>query len=205
MTSSSEGAAPVHVDVAFAATGGPVPIDHGYPLFGALCRALGNLHGAEWLAVHPLVGVAISSGDLSPSKRGGVLRLRVRADRLGEVLPLAGKTLDIAGVKLHLGTSQLYALQPSAVVRSRMVVIKGYTEPELFEPRVSRELESKGIKASVQLGRRRIVTIDARKIVGFEVTLGALSDVDSLRVQSEGLGGRRRFGCGVFHPVRGGQ
>jgi CRISPR-associated endonuclease/helicase Cas3 len=166
---------------------------------------LGNLHGAEWLAVHPLAGVATGRADLSPAKRGAVLRLRVRADRLGDVLPLAGKTLDVAGVKLHLGTSQIYELQPSTSLRSRIVVIKGYTEPDLFGPRLARELESKNVTASVELGRRRVIRIDGRKIVGFEVTLSNLSEPDSLTILNEGLGGRQRFGCGVFRQVRASQ
>jgi hypothetical protein len=46
------------------------------------------------------------------------------------------------------------------------------------------------------------VTIAGDKVVGFETVLHELSDEASLAVQFTGVGGRQRFGCGVFVPIR---
>ena len=41
------------VDLAFSVVGQRVPADHGYALYGAICRRLPEVHSAGWLAVHP--------------------------------------------------------------------------------------------------------------------------------------------------------
>lgn len=66
---------------------------------------------------------------------------------------------------------------------------------------MKKELEAREIKATVEVGRRRIVTVDGDKVVGFGLRLAGLSDEDSLKVQYTGIGGRQRFGCGVFGPA----
>jgi len=192
----------LRVDVAFTTTtqGPPLPVDHGYALFAALCRIDKVFHGADWLAIHPLPGHPLGDG-LGPRPRVPGLRLRLPPDRIPTALMLAGKTLDVAGTRLLLGTSQLYVIRPAATLASRVVTIKGYLDEKPFEERVKKELEERGVKATPQVGRRRVVTVNGDKIVGFGLRLAGLSDEDSLKIQYTGLGGRQRFGCGVFGPA----
>ena len=194
--------ASLRVDVAFQAStqGPPIGSDHGYALFASLCRLQAGFHGAEWLAIHPLAGQAVGSG-LTMRRGVPALRLRVPPEKIADVLPLAGKTLDVMGTRPLVGVSQLYVLRPYAALASRLVTMKGYVEPQPFEERIKKELADRGVQASLQVGRRRVVTVDGDKVVGFAVRLEGLSDEDSLKVQYAGLGGRQRFGCGVFGPA----
>nr|MBK7064764.1 hypothetical protein [Deltaproteobacteria bacterium] len=48
---------------------------------------------------------------------------------------------------------------------------------------------------------RRVLRIRGQYIVGYPVILRGLSAEHSLRVQALGIGGRQRFGCGVFSQV----
>ncbi len=75
------------VDLSFPIVGDRVPRDHGYALYGALCRAVQGLHGASWLGVHPLGGTQVDTATLQLGGRSQ-LRLRLPADRIGQVLPL---------------------------------------------------------------------------------------------------------------------
>jgi CRISPR-associated protein Cas6 len=188
------------VDVVFAVTGGPVVVDHGYPLFGALCRVLGNLHDADWLAVHPLRGSALGGGRLA-LRNGASLTLRIEHERIPAVLPLAGKSLEIAGGKVHIGVPQLRMLRPAPSLVARTVIFKNHVAPETFLPHVIEELARRDVRADVELGKRRIVTIAGKKVVGFRLALHGLLDENAMQLQADGLGGRRRFGCGVFVPV----
>ena len=204
MTDETKSLAPaMRIDVAFVinTAGPPLPLDHGYPLFGGICRALGDLHGADWLAVHPIAGIALGEGEMALRGRAAALRLRVQPAHLGEVMPLAGKTLRVGGSQLLLGAPQLYTLQPAARLASRIVTIKGYLDEKPFEDRVKAELASRSIEATVTLGKRRIVTVGGDKVVGFGLLLDGLSDAASLAIQYGGMGGRQRFGCGVFGPA----
>lgn len=188
------------VDVRFAVQGESLPLDHGYALFGALGGVLGDLHGAPWLAVHPVRGQARGDGTLGLGARGSSLVLRVALSRVPQVLVLAGKDLVVAGRSLALGTSTVLPLRPARTLAARQVVIKGFLEPEPFRAAVQRQLAARSVEARVELGRRRVLQIAGDKVVGFAVTLHELSPQHSLVVQSHGVGGRQRFGCGVFTP-----
>ena len=49
---------------------------------------------------------------------------------------------------------------------------------------------------------RRTLRVQDRVVVGYAVEVHGLSAPDSIRLQSLGIGGRRRFGCGIFIPAR---
>jgi len=189
------------VDVGFRVVGPLVPLDHGYVLFGALARVLGDLHGADWLTVHPLAGQPIPGGWLALPRYGIGLRLRVTPDAVPRVLPLAGRTLELGGIRLVVGVASVLPLEPAPALTARVVTIKGFTEDEPFAAAVHRQLEGLGVVADVEVGRRRIVTIACDRIVGFATRLRGLEPEASLRVQCTGIGGRRRMGCGVFVPL----
>jgi CRISPR-associated endonuclease/helicase Cas3 len=86
-----------------------------------------------------------------------------------------------------------------------MVTIKGFEEADPFREAAMRQLEALGVKGRLEVGRRRVMQVAGKTVVGFGVTLRELEDEGSLRVQYAGLGGKQRMGCGVFVPMgRGG-
>lgn len=189
-------------DVAFPLAGGPVPLDHGYALFGALSRALGNeLHGAPWLAVHPLTGLPRTNKTLTLRPGAPALRLRVDGDHIARCVELAGGTLHLAGAELLVGTSRVSPLRPCRALAARMVTIKGFLEPEPFREALRRQLDALSVPARIEIGRRRTLRVAGDTIVGFQVSLHDLDERGSLALQYTGLGGRQRMGCGVFTPI----
>lgn len=189
------------VDISFRLAGRQLPLDHGYALFGAICRVLGDLHGARWLAVHPIRGLPRPDGTLALDPRGGSLRLRVEPAEIPRVLPLAGKRIELDGYAAHVGVSSVHALAPAPALTSRIVSIKGYEEPEPFRGAAARQLGELGVAAHVEVGRRRVLRVNGKTVVGFGVTLHDLTEEGSLKVQYAGLGGKQRMGCGVMVPV----
>ena len=198
------------MDVGFRVVGGPVPLDHGYLLFGALSNVLGDLHNANWLAVHPLYGLPRPDGMLALPRGRPVLRIRVAMHDVARLLPLAGQCLDLRGRRCTIGIAHVSPLIPAPALAARVVTIKGFTEEEPFAGALQRQLAERGVHAAIEIGRRRVVTVAGDRIVGFAVRLRDLTPEDSLRVQGVGLGGRRRMGCGVHgaanaarEPMRG--
>lgn len=201
---NSMDAVPSKVDVAFPLTGNTLPLDHGYALFGSICRVLGDLHGASWLSVHPVSGEVLGSDVLRLfSGRRGLrswLRLRVEPGHIPAILALAGAQLELDGHCVRVGTPNVYPLTPSPALTARMVVIKGFVEEKAFEEAVQRQLSAYNVQAALLLGRRRVIHIRDASVVGFGVQLMGLSDEHSLLLQERGLGGRQHFGCGVLVP-----
>ena len=117
-------------------------------------------------------------------------------------MKLAGKRLDIDSHILRVGVPEVRLLRPRASLYSRLVTIKGFMEPPAFVEATKRQLEKIGVKAEIQVGERRTLRVKDKQVVGFELAALELDAEDSLRLQENGLGGRRHMGCGMFVPWR---
>jgi len=198
-----------HVTVRFPVEGRRLPADHGYALYSAIARHLPDMHGARWLAVELVSGVPWREGIIVLPTRGAALYLRVPADRYAAILPLAGKRLDIDDHPLRLGIPSARPLTPAASLYARTVTIKKFTDAEFFLDAARRQLDALEITAALELPhdnegrpRRRVLRIKDKTIVGFSLAAHDLSDSDSIKLQTLGLGGRRAMGCGIFNPIK---
>ena len=198
------------IDLAFEIRGTKLPLDHGYPLFSALCRAVPSLHADPRVGVHPIGGRRSSPGVLTLGERSR-LRLRLPTEGLAPYVGLAGTTIEVGGHRLDVGVPRVEAIEPAASLASRLVVFRGPLEPAGFEASVRRQLAARGVggeprfvpsaqAAWVGQPKRRVLKIKDKRVVGYALRLTGLTAAESLDVQERGLGGRRRFGCGVFVP-----
>jgi CRISPR-associated protein Cas6 len=198
----------ITISVQFPIQGNKLPADHGYLLYSAISQIKPELHETKWLGIELISGVTFEKGLIVVPNRGGVLRLRIPADKFGEVICLAGKQFDLEGHKIRLGIPTARPLQPSPTLYARIVTFKNSLEVPKFLETANRDLLEKGITATLEIPKeersrhRRIITIKGKKIVGFSLIAHGLNDEDSLKLQSEGLGGRRSMGCGLFNPIR---
>lgn len=189
------------IDLAFKLMGTRIPVDHGYALFAAVNRLVPELHDAKNIGLHPIRGRFDGNGCLvlSPASR---LVIRVPDDRIREFLKLAGKTLEVNGNRFLVAVPEVRAIRPAAALFARLVTIKGFMEAEAFVEAAERQLETMGVKCTLQLGERRTVRIKDKQVVGFELLALELDAEGSVMLQEIGIGGRRRMGCGVFVEVR---
>jgi len=209
--------------VSFSLAGKQLPADHGYFVYSAISRSVSSLHGIDWLAIELISGFPSGRGLIALSERDATLRLRIPADHYRDVLPLAGKRLDIGGHQIRLGLPVAHSLDPATSLYARVVTIKKFTEAEPFMDAVKRKLDSFGVNGRVELPldeqgryRRRIVTIHGKSVVGFSVAVHDLSDEDSLLLQAgavkarsseddsikwQSIFSRRAMGCGIFNPI----
>lgn len=219
------------VDLAFRLRGKTIPADHGYALYAAVSRIIPAVHAAgsapptsPWrsFGIHPINGVLTAERQLTltPASR---LIFRLNSDLIRDLLPLAGKELSLDGSRLTVGVPMTYALKPAAILYSRLVTIKHRLEPESFLEAAREELSNLGIKGNPGLVRRqgkkplegktgidpvrspftrRTIRIHNREVVGYALVVANLASDESILLQEHGLGGRRRFGCGIFVPRR---
>ena len=208
------------VDVQFPLRGRAIPADHGYALFAAVSKWIPGLHSDRSVGVHPVTGRLIG-GRLLALTRQSFLTIRIPSERVGEIVRLAGKKLDLGGTRLNVGVPRARSIRPSPQLYSRLVVVKGFTEPEPFLLAVRRQLAAVDVTVEsslipqpeiVEANRdrnggtrspylRRTLRIHNKEIVGFAIRVEGLKSEESVRLQESGLGGRRRFGCGIFVPT----
>lgn len=211
----------VVVDVQFRILGKQIPVDHGFQLFAAISRVAPELHDCGDVGVHPISGALAADRTQCVTDRS-LLRIRLPADKIPAVLPLAGKTLQLETHSIVVGVPSTSPLIPSSRLYSRLVTIKGFMEPEPFLAAVQRQVEALGIEGkpylipqphieSTNRGKesgshspflRRTLRIHGKEVVGFAVGIEQLTAEESILVQERGIGGRRRFGCGIFVPDR---
>lgn len=187
------------IDLWFPLVGSSLPADHGYPMYGALCRRVPELHEADWWGLHTLRGQLDGRGAVLLPKRPR-LGIRLPADRIPMVLKLAGGSLDVDGHRVSLGAPNVAALAPAPAVSTRVATIKGAMDAGAFRAAFERQLQQRDLNGSVQVGRRKVIRVGPHTIVGFSCRVSGLSDAASLVLQARGIGGRRRFGCGMFRP-----
>lgn len=192
------------IDLFFPLHGQNLPVDHGYLLFAALARRLETpanswLHESGDIGIHLIRGRYQGQGLLALGPHAK-LGLRLPAERLPQLLPLAGKALDIAGHPLRLGIPQPHALQPAANLYAHLVTTRHGQIEARFDEEIARQLAELGVKGQAQRGPRRTFAVKGKQVVAHSLLVTELTAEESIRLQEAGLGGRRKLGCGVFLP-----
>lgn len=179
-----------------------IKVDHGYHLYAGLSRTLVTVHSENGIAVHPIRGTQFGNRMLQLMPWSSV-KIRSPQEKIADLIALSGKSIDVGDHKVRLGVPQLHALEPAAVLRSRLVTIKGFQDAATFVEAVRRQLNALEVseQAILTVGKRRTIRIREKEVVGFEVILEGLTAEESIAVQETGIGGRRHMGCGVFVPM----
>ena len=209
------------VEIHFSLEGDQIPVDHGYHLFSAISRLIPFAHKNEKIGVQPISGQLTGNRLLNITK-SSCLKIRLPSEDILHFINLAGKTLNIGKHKIILGVPNAKPLIPSECLYSRLVIIKGFMEPIPFLEAVKRQLDSLEIDGTptlieqshiAQINKnsktgthspflRRTIKIKNIEVLGFALKVEALAPDESIRLQENGIGGRRRFGCGIFNPCR---
>ncbi|MCY3012210.1 MAG: type I-MYXAN CRISPR-associated protein Cas6/Cmx6 [Planctomycetota bacterium] len=180
----------------------PLWSDHGFSLFGAISRLFPDAHEANGIGILPIAGSQIGERRIQLNEHSR-LTLRIPSGDIARWLPLAGKTVDVAGVSLQVGIPEIRVLIPATALRSRLVTTKNCQDQSRFEAEIRRQLTAIGvsIQAIVSVGKRRTIRIHGKEVVGYELIIEGLTADESIAIQTAGLGGRRHMGCGVFVPL----
>jgi CRISPR-associated protein Cas6 len=187
------------VDLVFALRGGPIEYDYAASLHAQLRVALPWLDAETDAGVFPLRGATAVDGKwlLGPRSK---LVLRVPAARAGDCAALAGRSLALRE-PVQLGQARARALLPYRTLYSPLVVT-GDAAEDRFLATVLRAVAAWNSMCQVVVGRAGTRRVDAGAMEGFSVMLHGVSPETSLRVQEQGLGAYRKFGCGLFLPHR---
>lgn len=194
------------IELSFPVLGKSLPADHGYALYAALVHQVPELRQQKPLSILTVPGFPDRQGKINLTQYS-CFKIRVPVPKIPLVYQLAGKRISIGKHEIQIGIPQTSVIQPATQLRSRIVTIKGYTEPDLCLEAARRQLNKLGISAnlSIELNSkgqpsRKTIKIKRYTIVGFSTVVTQLSPEDSIQLQTYGLGGKRRMGCGIFVP-----
>ena len=196
----------VFVELSFGVIGKTLPADHGYGLYSAIAHVCPSVHEQDGVSILTIAGEPDRKGKITLSKSSKLkIRLPYEPDKLALILPLAGQTLKIGRHEIQLTIPQIFPLRPYDKLRSRIVTIKKFQEPDSFLEAAKRQMNALGIQGNAFVPQndageamRKAIKIKSYSVVGFSLVITDLNEDDSIKLQSYGLGGKRRMGCGVF-------
>lgn len=196
---------PVELDrlrLRFPIYGKYVPVDHGEPLYASLCTEQPKLHGLDGFIVSPIIQAEPLGKELMLTHESHVY-VQIPQTQLPLAVALAGKTYRIRQSSVRLGPPSISLIQPAAKLYSRFVTSKHAETEDDMGKKLNDYLIDMESHAKVQVQRRRIMMIHGKKVVGFGVLLANLEEEPSVRIQVDGIFGRRRYSAGVFLPASG--
>ena len=194
-----------YIELAFPVMGQSLLIDHGYQLYSALKYRLMQLKDWDDISIKTISGKLDrdTRNQLNLTARSKLL-IRLPSEKVPFVYSFSGKSLTIGKHKIRLGIPEMNFLQPKSRLRSHIVVIRGYEEPNGFLEAAKRQIEKLNIQTDLKLickkdGTSKPKTIKVKQtLVGFGIEANHLSESDSIMLQEKGLGGKHKMGCGVF-------
>jgi CRISPR-associated protein Cas6 len=189
------------VDLRFQVFGQSIEVDHGYTLFAAISRILPEFHEASDIGLRLIRGRYMGNGQINISPASNLV-FRLPVSKLAEYINLAGKTLDLDGHQLRIGVPNSQALVPATALYSHLVTTKNGNDQKRFEEEMERQLETLDCKGKLSVGKRKTFKLHGKQVVGYSVLVSELTAEESITLQEQGLGGRRKMGCGFFEPKR---
>jgi CRISPR-associated protein Cas6 len=202
------------VDLSFRVSCQTLPLDHAHALSRALLEALPWLRDEAGAGIHLIHGAESGNGWIRPEGPDDVLylsrrtrlTLRLPHTRLEDATRLSGETLDVAGNDLTLGETSVRNLSSLTTIFSRYVTVEDtdVNDEMAFLQAVTVLLADMGIRAPrMMAGRVHSFRLAREILAARSLMLDGLEIEDSVRLQQEGLGGRRLLGCGLFLPHKG--
>lgn len=185
-------------DIVFDLEGTLVPHDYPFALWTEIVRTLEWLKEEQNVGILPLRGSA-SGGNTLLSKRTKLI-LRVPAERAAQTTRLTGQQLKIGDNLLVVGKGRERALQPATTLHSNMVE-SNLSEVE-FIADMQKKLHKMDINCNLICDKYRKISGTQAELTGFGLVLHDLNPEASLQIQRTGLGGARRYGCGIFVPFK---
>lgn len=177
-----------------------MPSDHNYRLYSALIEQNSNLKTINW-QLGTIKGIPDKNGWITIGNKS-FFWIRCKLSDIEQFKMLDNKILNIGKSLIQLSESKKEILRHKFNLRSRIVTIKSKWNEQInsfeFGVALGKQLITKGIQTMPVLGDRKSLRIKNTNIIGYSLRFEKLSINESLSLQIEGLGGRRRMGCGVF-------
>ena len=203
------------VDVGFKVISKSLPLEHAHELFIALHKVLPWLKDEALLGIHQIHGAESGNGWMRPEdtenellylSRRARFYIRTPDHRLDEIKALTGQILDIAGHQLELGSSIIKPLSTQSEQFSRYVIVEeGEENEEDFLIRVVAELNEllETNVRKIMCGKPHTIRLPEEEIRTRSIMVADLEPEIAVKLQQQGVGRGRQYGCGLFLPHKG--
>ena len=181
---------------------------HGYSLYSAIKRKIPWFGDCKNTSIASIAGIKNEKGQIE-TQEFSRLCIRTPLSKASSLYGLAGKTLSIGQGKISLKIPSIAPLTPKSTLKARIVLIHLFPRepnpsPDRFLAAATRQLQEREIKGKVSILLRqgaldrKVLIVKGKRNPGYGVQVTGLSEEDSLKLKTLGLGGRTKMGAGFF-------
>lgn len=203
------------VEMSFKVLNGGICDRHNfeYSLFSAISKILGknscaNLHDKEfkYLQILPINGT--KHKNMIMFQKSSFLKIRPSLEHLSNFLCLSKKVIRVKNNLISLSDPKIYQLQYSPNLYCHCVIVNSIKESKdmidfitsTFKEKMNFESKFKiFIPYHKNKISNRILRFKNNSLIGFPIVVKDLNEEDSLYLQSNGFGSKKKFGCGYFN------
>ena len=200
------------VDVNFKIKCSHLPLDHAYQLSTAIINVLPCLAKHDAAGIHLIHGAESGNGWIRPSdpneliypSRRTLFTIRTPQEHIDEVKSLDGKTIVVGDVPIEFSKPSIRKLSKLTTIFARYVLADHIDDENAFLNDMAELLAQKNIRPQKMMsGRATTLTFPEKTYSVRSLMIDGLEVTESVRLQQEGLGEGRKFGCGLFLPHKG--
>ena len=200
------------VDVNFKIKCSHLPLDHAHQLSTAIINELPWIAQNQIAGIHLIHGAESGNGWIRPTNpeefiypsRRTLFSLRTPQEKIDDVMSLEGKSISVCGTSIEFSKPSIRKLSKLTTIFARYVLAEQVEDEEAFLNEMASLLAQKNIQPQKMMsGRAFTMTFPDRTLNSRSLMIDGIEVTESVRLQQEGLGLGRKFGCGIFLPHKG--
>lgn len=190
-----------------------LPLDHGFALSEQIVQHIPWIKDEPQAAIHQIHVAESANGWMRPEdpetevlnvSRRTKMTLRLPSSRLEDINALVGKTLDISGHQLKVGSFTTRKLSKLTTIFARYVDTQGSDDENQFLQNMDQLLKQHDIRVKKMMSGKLMIhqTCDG-PLLTRKLFLSDLDVQESVLLQENGIGDKQLLGLGIFLPHKG--
>ena len=194
-------------ELSFSVNCRELPYDHAYELSSEILNLIPQIKNDKRNSIQTLHGPMSGNGWVRPdseniplSKRAKLM-MRINKNQIDDIKDIEGKEIKLFGNSLKIGISKVKNFLIVKDLFCRFVISDNKISEDDFLEKIQMELRNFNVNIKKALcGKSMTINFAKKTVYTRSLMIADLSKEESLKLQEEGVGGEKLYGCGIFLP-----
>ena len=194
-------------ELSFSVNCRELPYDHAYELSSEILNLIPQIKNDKRNSIQTLHGPMSGNGWVRPdseniplSKRAKLI-MRINKNQIDDIKDIEGKEIKLFGNSLKIGISKVKNFLIVKDLFCRFVISDNKISEDDFLEKIQMELRNFNVNIKKALcGKSMTINFAKKTVYTRSLMIADLSKEESLKLQEEGVGREKLYGCGIFLP-----
>ena len=194
-------------ELSFSVNCRELPYDHAYELSSEILNLIPQIKNDKRNSIQTLHGPMSGNGWVRPdseniplSKRAKLM-MRINKNQIDDIKDIEGKEIKLFGNSLKIGISKVKNFLIVKDLFCRFVISDNKISEDDFLEKIQMELRNFNVNIKKALcGKSMTINFAKKTVYTRSLMIADLSKEESLKLQEEGVGEKKLYGCGIFLP-----